>query len=509
MSLAKYDPYAPHPSERREKPQRSPAESARRPAGRRDSAWDERADRERIRRSGYDDRKSAADARYEREERRRARDSFERGHLSEEREPRGGRELDSRGRPRAEDGRSRPRRPEDSGSRRPEGRSGQSNSRPPRKGVSLPSPSVLLPFFGIAVILTIMIFSLRSCFAPTQELEREGWLLEFSSQTLLVGGTGTVTLVGLPDDVQSDITWSSSDPEIVSVRDGKMTADRVGEVTISASVDGENITGTVKVIDSLQNVRSISLNQSSLTILSGNTFTLEVTVAFNDDTTLTDLPVVWTSSNNAVASVSSAGLVTARDVGTASITATIGNQSTVCDVTVQANANAAPAGDQIGVTVPEGSEVPSDPTAVTPETAVPAPEAVPEVAPTPEAAATPQTEEPAPEESTPEESTPVGDVTSIAISQNFGFLDVGGTLTLEGGAVPSTVPVTWSSSNPAVATVNADGLVTGVGPGSAVIIAQAGALSASCHLEVDGVPQNLVPPEQTTTPPAEEPIPVT
>lgn len=75
----------------------------------------------------------------------------------------------------------------------------------------------------------------------------------------------------------------------------------------------------------------ITLNKSTASITNvGSTETL-VATATPVDTTDT---VVWTSSNDAIATVSN-GVVTAHKVGTATITATCGNYSANCSVTIK------------------------------------------------------------------------------------------------------------------------------------------------------------------------------
>ncbi|MCQ2114893.1 MAG: Ig-like domain-containing protein [Bacteroidales bacterium] len=78
-------------------------------------------------------------------------------------------------------------------------------------------------------------------------------------------------------------------------------------------------------------VKSVSLNQTSIALETTDTFQLEATVnPLNAD----DPTVSWSSSDAAVASVSADGLVTALTAGSAKITAKAGAKSAVCKVTV-------------------------------------------------------------------------------------------------------------------------------------------------------------------------------
>ena len=82
---------------------------------------------------------------------------------------------------------------------------------------------------------------------------------------------------------------------------------------------------------------------------------------------------------------------------------------------------------------------------------------------------------------------PTDQITGIQISDESLTLLKGTTKTLSASVLPWTVTdrsVTWTSSNPEVATVNDKGVVTGLVPGEAVITATSvlnPAFTASCH----------------------------
>ena len=79
-------------------------------------------------------------------------------------------------------------------------------------------------------------------------------------------------------------------------------------------------------------VESVSLNKTSLTLVEGNSESLTATVTPDNATNKT---VTWSSSNTAVATVEN-GVVKAVGAGTATITATAGEKSATCAVTVSA-----------------------------------------------------------------------------------------------------------------------------------------------------------------------------
>lgn len=95
-------------------------------------------------------------------------------------------------------------------------------------------------------------------------------------------------------------------------------------------------------------------------------------------------------------------------------------------------------------------------------------------------------------------SDPTGDVPVMSITvspKSCEFTEVGKTVQLVATVLPAdaTNPkVTWKSSDPEVATVNSDGLVTSVGGGEAIITATAGDQSATCKVIVnDGTIKDL------------------
>ncbi len=79
-------------------------------------------------------------------------------------------------------------------------------------------------------------------------------------------------------------------------------------------------------------MESVTLDNNSLTLTEGDTGSLNVSV--NPDNA-TDKTVVWTSSDESVATVDQNGVVTAVAPGSAVITASAGGKSDSCEVTVQ------------------------------------------------------------------------------------------------------------------------------------------------------------------------------
>ncbi len=78
------------------------------------------------------------------------------------------------------------------------------------------------------------------------------------------------------------------------------------------------------------------------------------------------------------------------------------------------------------------------------------------------------------------------EITEITLNQSAISISGAATSQLTAVTVPAGGLVTWSSSNPAVATVSSAGLVTGVSNGTARIMASCGGKKATCDVTVSG-----------------------
>ncbi|MBQ2872472.1 MAG: Ig domain-containing protein [Bacilli bacterium] len=162
-----------------------------------------------------------------------------------------------------------------------------------------------------------------------------GIKLNKSSLSILIGSSETLTKIISPSNATNqDVTWSSSNPSVATVQNGKVTAKKVGTTIITASSSGYNATCKVTVIDTVA-LKKISLNKTSLTIKEKATEQLKITYTPSN---ATNKKVTWKSSNNNVVTVSSTGKITGVTSGTATITAISndGGYAATCKVTVEA-----------------------------------------------------------------------------------------------------------------------------------------------------------------------------
>ena len=263
-----------------------------------------------------------------------------------------------------------------------------------------------------------------------------------SSASLEVGGTVTLTATVLPSDATNkSVAWTSSNRSVATVDgNGKVTAVAAGEavITVVTSDGGFTASSTITVTSSTPEpvaVESVSLDQTDLTLNVGGTATLTATVLpENAD----NKSVTWTSSNSSIATVDASGKVTAVAPGLAVIIVTTvdGGKIATCAVTV---------------------------------------------------------------------TNPAVPVQSVSLDKTTLDLNVGENATLVATVLPENADdksVTWSSSNTAVATVDATGKVTAVAAGEAVITVTTtdGGKTATCTVTVTNpaVPVQSVTLDKTT-----------
>jgi len=153
--------------------------------------------------------------------------------------------------------------------------------------------------------------------------------LSDSTLDLLAGDTYTLEATIEPvEATETNVVWSTNKEEVATVKNGVITAVGVGQATITAKLEG--LTATCVVNVSLPELATITLNKTTATLGVGDS--LQLTASANPSTASLE-GLVW-SSNNAAATVDQTGRVTAVSVGEATITATVGDVSATCVLTI-------------------------------------------------------------------------------------------------------------------------------------------------------------------------------
>lgn len=161
--------------------------------------------------------------------------------------------------------------------------------------------------------------------------------LNTTAVTLKATETATLTTTILPATTTNKaVTWKSDNEAIATVdANGVVTAIAVGEANITATTtDGTNLSATCKVTVEQTFASSISLDKTSISLKATESETLKATIL---PATTTNQAVIWKSDNEVIATVDANGVVTAHEVGVATITATTTdgtNLSASCTVNV-------------------------------------------------------------------------------------------------------------------------------------------------------------------------------
>ena len=189
-------------------------------------------------------------------------------------------------------------------------------------------------FAKLSTVLCFLSALIIGCTEKETQVEVSSVSLNTATVEMVEGETFSLVATVLPKDAEYDgVMWASSNASVASVNSGTVTAVKEGTATITASAGGKSATCNVKVSAKIVAVTSITLDKTSLSMQVGDTETLTATIKPED---ATDKTIVWTSSDEAVVSVSN-GKITALKSGKATITAKSGTCSADCVVTISVN----------------------------------------------------------------------------------------------------------------------------------------------------------------------------
>ena len=149
-----------------------------------------------------------------------------------------------------------------------------------------------------------------------------------SAKTVGVGSTISLTASFLPEDAtRKKVVWSSADERIATVdENGNVTGVKRGNARIiAAATDGSNIRANLS-FQVVQNAENITLDKTELTVDTGRNAMLKATVLPQDTN---DKSVVWSSSDEKIATVNGQGRVTGVSLGDCEIICTSKTTGTV------------------------------------------------------------------------------------------------------------------------------------------------------------------------------------
>ena len=118
-----------------------------------------------------------------------------------------------------------------------------------------------------------------------------------------------------------EVVWSSTEETVATVdQNGKVTPLSIGETIIKATKGKEVAMCRIEVVAArAEAVLSLTLNKQTLSLFAGDTFPLSAEV--KNGSNAVEGTLVWTSDDEAIASVSQTGVVTALKAGKTNVTA--------------------------------------------------------------------------------------------------------------------------------------------------------------------------------------------
>jgi uncharacterized protein YjdB len=364
------------------------------------------------------------------------------------------------------------------------------------------------------VVLVLSLTGLATCSRDALDPSSsavESVIVSPSISTVAVGAFVELDaqVLGANGEAMTDrpVHWTSEDHAIATVAaNGVVTARGIGSTQIAASTGGQS--GIAMITVTTVPVASVLITPGNKALFVEETFQFLAQTRDGSGGVLTDRPIEWSSNNENVATVSGTGLVTAMSPGGAIITATSEGKSAPASVTVAA--------------VPVASVQVKPPTQSLVEGQ------------TAQLQAEPLDADGKPLVGRVIQWTTTNATVASVTSTGFVTAHASGTVTIRancdgivgssavtvttrppnavivtpaqmlvqpgrasqltvqvldalGGVIPNS-QVTWSSADPAIATVASDGLVTGVALGNTTITATSGGKSGTAQVTVTPVP---------------------
>lgn len=311
----------------------------------------------------------------------------------------------------------------------------------PRSPIAAPRRLRARPTAAVACALAVAALATASCTEPVPPTPVAALRVTPQADSFFVGRSTTgnpfsITLIDANGNTISNgakVTYASSAPTVFTVdaATGVVTGKTVGTGLFRASASGKFVEAGVKIIAP---VDRIQLNSNDFTLTIGSTRQLAPNLAASDGASISGRVITFSSSAPAVATISSAGLVTAIAEGTATLTAAVEGKSASLTVTVIKE-------PVLGITL----------------------------------------------------SPPVAQLLRIG-----GQLPVVATPRGATGQPLTGRTVTWFTNNPQVATVSPSGVITAVGVGNATITAECETRTATLGVTVTEVPPRSVTLEPDT-----------
>ena len=259
----------------------------------------------------------------------------------------------------------------------------------------------------------------------SSDISVTGLALDKTTASLKTGSKLQLSATVVPEDATNNkITWSSSDNSLATVdANGLVTGIATGSVKITATSQSNSKVSAVCTITVTQNTTKVAAIALDKSAATIVSGSQKQLTALIFPSDAADKEVAWTSGNDSVATVDASGLVTAKSAGKATITATSKDGGKTATCVITVVSEAIP-------------------------------------------------------------------VTGVSLNRSTATLALNNTLQLKATISPADATnanVSWGSDNPAIATVDTNGLVTAKGIGTTKIMAvtEDGSKTAYCTINVE------------------------
>lgn len=270
---------------------------------------------------------------------------------------------------------------------------------------------------------------------------------------------GSSLQLKLNNAASSKVVWKTSNKSIATVSKGKVAPKKSGKVTITAVYNKRSYKCTVVI------PKPAIISSDGFTITTGKSLALKMAN--------TKGKVTWKSSDPSVATINSLGKVTAKKTGKTTISAVVGR------CTIKKNIEVVDKGDYTSETI---SVIPGETLDIAEGTVTDYTKGLVSIN-----GRTVKMLKPGTARVTVKSKSGLicdyefkikkSSITATELQLGVGFSDI---LDL----LDNKLPITWSSSNPAIVTVDADGIVVGKKKGTAVITGLAGGVEYTCKVTV-------------------------
>lgn len=181
-----------------------------------------------------------------------------------------------------------------------------------------------------------------------------GVALDKKELSIMAGEKTTLTATINPDYAENkNITWSSSDDDIVTVKNGEITAISPGNAEIKVTTEDGNKEAICTVTVTSPPIKSISFSETEKTVyIESSTKLITISEPINS---IIENPI-WTSTNETVATVEN-GIVKALSLGETTIT--VSNQDNTITASIKINVINKPK-EKLNITI-EGYNLNFDP----------------------------------------------------------------------------------------------------------------------------------------------------